>query len=140
MAWKIMRGDVINKLRELPDEHVQAVVTSPPYWGLRDYGIAPSIWGGDPDCRHEWGETIEGGEGYSSGQRKRWQHDQNRAENPEAWQRNTPQGQFCQKCGAWLGCHGLEPVAELYEQYVKERRLHVTVAEMVQWKRERERA
>ena len=32
-----------------------------------------------------------------------------------------------------------EPVAGLYEQYVKERRLHVTVAEMVQWK-ERESA
>ena len=31
-------------------------------------------------------------------------------------------------------------VAELYEEYVKERRLHVTVAEMVQWKRERESA
>lgn len=33
-----------------------------------------------------------------------------------------------------------EPVAGLYEEYVKERRLHVTVAEMVQWKRERESA
>lgn len=33
-----------------------------------------------------------------------------------------------------------EPVAGLCEQYVKARRLHVTVAEMVQWKRERESA
>ena len=32
-----------------------------------------------------------------------------------------------------------EPTAELYEQYVKANRLHVTVAEMVQWK-ERESA
>jgi hypothetical protein len=32
-----------------------------------------------------------------------------------------------------------ESVAELYEQYVKERRLHVTVAEIVEWK-ERESA
>src|SRR4030095_2406092 len=30
----------------LADESVQTVVTSPPYWGLRDYGIAPTIWGG----------------------------------------------------------------------------------------------
>ena len=26
-------------LRGLPDKHVQCVVTSPPYWGLRDYGV-----------------------------------------------------------------------------------------------------
>ncbi len=30
-------GDVLDKLRELPDESVHCVVTSPPYWGLRDY-------------------------------------------------------------------------------------------------------
>ncbi len=29
-----------------------------------------------------------------------------------------------------------EPTAELYEQYVKERRLHVTIAEMLEAKRE----
>jgi hypothetical protein len=34
-----------------------------------------------------------------------------------------------------IACMAGEPVAELYEQYVKERHLHVTVAEMVQWKR-----
>ena len=31
--------DVLEGLRQLPDNHVQCVVTSPPYWGLRDYGI-----------------------------------------------------------------------------------------------------
>lgn len=32
-------GDAITVLRTLPDESVQSCVTSPPYWGLRDYGI-----------------------------------------------------------------------------------------------------
>lgn len=32
-------GDVIDTLKKIPDESVQCVVTSPPYWGLRDYGI-----------------------------------------------------------------------------------------------------
>ncbi len=32
-----MQGDVRDKLSELPDKHVQTVVTSPPYWGLRSY-------------------------------------------------------------------------------------------------------
>lgn len=38
-AINIIEGDVLDRLRELPDETFQCVVTSPPYWGLRDYGI-----------------------------------------------------------------------------------------------------
>ena len=34
----ILIGDVREKLKELPDRSVHCVVTSPPYWGLRDYG------------------------------------------------------------------------------------------------------
>src|SRR5690349_17970656 len=30
-------------LRQLPDESVHCVVTSPPYWGLRDYGVLGQI-------------------------------------------------------------------------------------------------
>ena len=36
---KILCGDVREQLRTLPAESVQCVVTSPPYWGLRDYGV-----------------------------------------------------------------------------------------------------
>lgn len=36
-------GDVRDALRLLPDECVQCVVTSPPYWGLRDYGVKGQI-------------------------------------------------------------------------------------------------
>jgi DNA modification methylase len=32
----------------LVDECVQCCVTSPPYWGLRDYGTRPLVWGGSP--------------------------------------------------------------------------------------------
>jgi hypothetical protein len=35
-----------------------------------------------------------------------------------------------------IACMAGNDVAELYEQYVKERRLHVTVAEIIQAKRE----
>jgi len=44
----------------LPDNSVQCVVTSPPYWGLRKYdGAQDSVWGGDADCQHEWGTVIK---------------------------------------------------------------------------------
>jgi len=47
----IICGDALTELRKLPDESVNCCVTSPPYWGLRDYGTAK--WeGGDPECDH----------------------------------------------------------------------------------------
>jgi len=39
----ILVGDVLTKLKELPDESIDCVVTSPPYWGLRDYGCEGQI-------------------------------------------------------------------------------------------------
>lgn len=36
---KILRGDALKVLRKLPDESVDCVITSPPYWALRDYGV-----------------------------------------------------------------------------------------------------
>jgi len=38
MSTKILQGDCLDILRTLPDESVHCCVTSPPYWGLRDYG------------------------------------------------------------------------------------------------------
>lgn len=35
----ILQGDALEKLKELPDESVDCVITSPPYWALRDYGV-----------------------------------------------------------------------------------------------------
>jgi DNA modification methylase len=49
---EVIIGDNRQALKELPDASVQTVVTSPPYWGLRDYGTATWI-GGDESCDHE---------------------------------------------------------------------------------------
>jgi DNA modification methylase len=38
-------GHVLDVLQRLEPETVQTVVTSPPYWGLRDYGLEPQLWG-----------------------------------------------------------------------------------------------
>jgi len=39
----ILTGDVMKKLRSLEEESVQCCVTSPPYWGLRNYGVAGQL-------------------------------------------------------------------------------------------------
>jgi DNA modification methylase len=42
-TWQILHGDVRERLRDLEPGSVQCVVTSPPYWGLRDYGHAGQL-------------------------------------------------------------------------------------------------
>jgi DNA modification methylase len=43
MTVTIRTGDCRDVLKTLPDDSVHCVVTSPPYWGLRDYGVAGQI-------------------------------------------------------------------------------------------------
>lgn len=39
VGFTIRQGDAFDLIRELPDESVDLVLTSPPYWGLRTYGL-----------------------------------------------------------------------------------------------------
>lgn len=72
MAVRIINADVLDGLAQLPDESVHCVVTSVPYYALRDYGTAQ--WhGGEPDCAHEivnatrtpWANEVPGPNGRS---------------------------------------------------------------------------
>jgi len=48
---KIYQGDCLEVLKTFDNDSIDCVVTSPPYYGLRDYGTA--TWeGGDSDCKH----------------------------------------------------------------------------------------
>ena len=40
---RLLLGDALERLRTLPSESVHTCVTSPPYYNLRDYGIAGQI-------------------------------------------------------------------------------------------------
>jgi DNA modification methylase len=59
---RILIGDCRDKLRELPDASAHCCATSPPYFGLRDYGTA-SWSGGDDSCDHR---QVLGGNGAAS--------------------------------------------------------------------------
>ncbi len=43
MSIRILQGDCRALLATLPAESVHTCVTSPPYWGLRDYGVAGQL-------------------------------------------------------------------------------------------------
>lgn len=112
----IHQADCLAGLRALPEGSVQCIVTSPPYWGLRDYGLPPSIWDGDKDCDHEWrdaGQRCRGGEHGQSGQRA------NRSSvASQIKAQNASFGEFCKYCGAWKGQLGLEPLPSLYIKHL----------------------
>ena len=98
----------------LPDESVHCVVTSPPYWNLCDYGLAPSVWGGDSGCSHYWSDIVVA-PGARSSDRKSGskQLNANRRDG-------MPTSAFCGECGAWLGALGLEPTVDLYVSHIVE--------------------
>lgn len=84
-------------------------------YGLRDYGLPPTIWGGSPECEHVWGEHQIGKAQRQRNGASGGLHE-GRAVNglAESVQTEHSHGSFCQLCGAWRGCLGLEPTPELY--------------------------
>lgn len=109
---RLYQGHVLPVLQSLPDESVHCVVTSPPYWGLRDYGLEPQLWGGEVGCEHEWGEE----------QKSPWA---DHCPGPNGKQKNTTAGHwkpkqtgpFCRLCDVWQGSYGLEPSIEFYVEH-----------------------
>ena len=86
----------------LPDGSVHCCITSPPYWGLRDYGL--SAWdGGDPECGHVYDSTAKG---QPDKQRTSTFHFSPNTYHSHAW----PNG-VCGHCGATQQAAGigLEP-------------------------------
>lgn len=43
MSYKLLQGDALEVLKTLGDKSVQTCITSPPYYGLRDYGVDGQI-------------------------------------------------------------------------------------------------
>ena len=48
-------GNVLTELKKIPKESIDCIITSPPYFGLRDYGKETRIiWDGDENCVHDF--------------------------------------------------------------------------------------
>ena len=59
MSARILIGDCLNRLKELPDESVHCVVTSPPYWGLRSYKGELGMIGLEPTFDDHLANLVE---------------------------------------------------------------------------------
>ena len=56
---RILVGDALERLRELPDGSVHCCVTSPPYWGLRSYEGDPGMIGLEPTFDEHLSRLVE---------------------------------------------------------------------------------
>ncbi len=108
--------DVMKALKSMPDESVDMQITSPPYWGLRDYGEGTeTIWDGKKNCKHDF--KIKKRKLHSGSTKKDWVKDMSRGIRKTAGEWETSDG-FCNKCGAWKGQLGLEPTFDLYIKHL----------------------
>jgi len=58
----MVAGDTRQVLRGLPDGCISACVTSPPYFNKRLFSVQPLLWGGDPECDHDFSLATIGGD------------------------------------------------------------------------------
>jgi len=118
---QIINGNALDELKKLPDVSVDCVITSPPYYGLRAYKYAETIWGGNPECKHEWSINISERVDYTGFERNRSGLNK-MAEKIDGHERYATtdippidkNSVYCSKCGAWKGQLGLEPNYQMY--------------------------
>lgn len=106
--WSCESGPTLPWLRGLPADSVNCAVTSPPYYGLRDYGTA--TWeGGNPVCQHR-SPTMK------KGRNERRPAVAGSVASNARQLINTKKAGKCGKCGAVRVDHqiGLEDTPELF--------------------------
>lgn len=99
-------GDALQVMKTLLNSSVDCVVSSPPHWGLRDYGTA--VWtGGNPDCSHSLGTTP---------------HQRRTAKKRAVARLRSNVNKHCRKCGALAHDqqYGLESSLDEYVDRVRE--------------------
>jgi site-specific DNA-methyltransferase (adenine-specific) len=115
----IVQGDCLEVMRQMPDKWVNCIITSPPYWGLRDYGIEPLIWDGDPECEHSFDSKRTPRPNGSGGKtdfikNTHARKDKDNISEYVDYNDSATYSQVCLKCNAWRGSLGLEPTMDMY--------------------------
>lgn len=115
MTCSVRHTDALAGLQAMPEGCVDCCVTSPPYWGLRDYGEGTAtVWDGDPNCPHEWGDALPAAGARSNDSAPGAKETPGAHTDRDKRQRSA----FCQLCGAWYGQLGLEPHPSLFLEHL----------------------
>lgn len=104
----IYTGHNIDIMRKWEDKCIDMVVTSPPYWGLRNYKTGPIIWDNFETCNHKWEKWV-----------KKSPHHTGFGEPKKIHSLQKPMESYiCTECHAWLGRLGFEPSYKLYIKHL----------------------
>ncbi|MFA5262060.1 MAG: hypothetical protein WC450_12625, partial [Candidatus Omnitrophota bacterium] len=92
---RIYQGDCLSVLKSWPNDFIDCVVCSPPYWGLRSYSTTPVIWDGVPECQHIWVDnSYVRNNDQTAGEKQKT--------NAGSVGRDVPvKSGVCQSCNAW---------------------------------------
>lgn len=127
MTVRIITGDCRAVMASLPSDSVHCIVSSPPYWGLRDYQVEPSIWGGALDCEHNWADSSVTRKGSTNGRATSTLQSAGSEKTVgvgsandvgETKQYRRDASNICNKCGAWRGSFGFEPTPEMFVEHM----------------------
>ena len=114
---RIIIGNVLDKLKELEDSSVNCIITSPPYYAMRNYGTEPQIWDKKSDeCNHNWQEIRIRRLNLSGGKTEKQLT--NKGSYAVDYDDRYSYSYICSDCGAWKGELGQEPTVELYIKHL----------------------
>ena len=108
----ILIGNVLEKIKSVKDKSVDCIVTSPPYYAMRNYGTELQIWDEKSNCDHEWEEIKIRRMNLSGGKTKKQLT--NKGSFAVDYNNRYAISYKCKHCGAWKGELGQEPTVELY--------------------------
>ena len=110
MFHRIYQGNVYNVIHKIPDNSIDALISSPPYYQLRGYSIPPVVIGGNPDCKHEWIESNS-----KADLRYRGKHSYiGKDADPDTLGNEVVEGAVCKHCDAFFGQLGHEDTPQRF--------------------------
>src|SRR5437660_9503065 len=98
---QIFVADTLSYTKKLPDNSIDTILFSTPYWSLRDYKIEPVIFGGDSNCEHGFNSIKKPKVGGFAPETAN-------VGNNKKIERTDSYSGICSKCGAWRGQLGQE--------------------------------
>jgi len=111
---RILPGDCMARLKEIPDASIDCAITSPPYFRILVYPGSFMVFGGDQCCEHDWEMQSKNYGGWH--QRTTGLNPRHKTKNEE----ETVEHAICRKCGAERIMLGWEDtVAEYIDHLVQ---------------------
>lgn len=114
----VLHLNAIDGFKKLPDKSVDCIMTSPPYWQLRNYPAPAVIWDETQDCNHTFDIKIHKKTIDMTYQERLQKEKGSNSKLAQKVNELVWESGYCTKCGAWKGELGLEPTFNLFIKHL----------------------